>query len=48
MKLPTEPPQPDDPPGLPGFRTWRGLHTFILAFSAAVILLLALFSRVFA
>ena len=48
MKPPTDRPQPDEPPGVPGFRTWRGVYLFVFGFFVACVLLLALFSRVFA
>ena len=41
-------PQPDtEPPGLPGFATWRGLYAFVLGWFVLVLALLALFTRVF-
>ena len=47
------PPPPDKPdndpaPGVPGFRTWRGLYLFVFAFFVLCVALLALFSRAFA
>jgi hypothetical protein len=39
---------PDDSPGLPGFRTWRGVYIFVVVVFAAVVIGLTLFSRVFA
>lgn len=39
---------PDDSPGLPGFRTWRGVYVFVLVVFAAVVIALTIFSRVFA
>lgn len=38
----------DDSPGLPGFRTWRGVYVFVLVVFAAVVLALTLFARAFA
>jgi hypothetical protein len=35
-------------PGVPGFRTWRGIYLFILAVFALVVVMLAVFSRWFA
>ena len=35
-------------PGLPAFRTWRGVYLFVFAFFVLVVVLLALFSRLFA
>jgi len=49
MKSPPPDPAPDDhSPGVPGFRTWRGVYVFVFAFFAVVVALLALFSRFFA
>ncbi len=42
-------PTPDDnDPGLPGFRTWRGVYVFVLVCFVAVVIALTLFSRHFA
>ncbi len=35
-------------PGVPGFRTWRGLYIFVLVVFGLVVGALAIFSRVFA
>jgi hypothetical protein len=48
----TRPPPPDqrsdgEPPGLPGFRTWRGVYLFVFAWFVLVVVLLATFSWVF-
>jgi hypothetical protein len=49
MKLPPPEPATDDKsPGVPGFRTWRGVYLFVVAFFVLVVVLLALFSRLFA
>lgn len=49
MKPPTRAPSdPDDSPGVPGFRTWRGLYGFVFAFFVLCVVLLAWFSRTFA
>lgn len=45
---PEKNPAPDDSPGLPGFRTWRGVYLFVLVVFAAVVIGLTVFSRVFA
>jgi hypothetical protein len=45
---PSERPSADDPPGVPGFATWRGVYVFVFAWLVAVIVFLALFSRWFA
>lgn len=39
---------PVDAPGLPGFRTWRGVYLLVLVVFAAVVLGLTLFSRFYA
>ncbi len=36
------------PPGLPGFRSWRGVYWFVLAAFVAVVIGLTLFSRFYA
>jgi hypothetical protein len=42
-------PEPnDDSPGVPGFRTWRGVYWFVLGCFVLVVLALTLFSRFFA
>ncbi len=38
---------PDDSPGLPGFRTWRGVYTLVLVVFAAVVIALTVFTRIF-
>jgi hypothetical protein len=38
----------DESPGVPGFRTWRGVYVFVLIWFAVVVLALAVFSRVYA
>lgn len=48
MKVPAEPPLADDRPGVPGFRTWRGVYTFVFVFFVLCVVALTIFSRVFA
>ena len=36
-----------EPPGVPGFRTWRGIYLFVFAFFVLVVVLLTVFTRVF-
>ena len=49
MKTPTsDQPAPDESPGVPGFRTWRGIYLFVFGCFVLVVVLLALFSRAFA
>jgi hypothetical protein len=48
----TRPPTPDlpaegEPPGVPGFRTWRGVYLFVFGWLVLVVALLAVFSRFF-
>jgi hypothetical protein len=48
-----KPPSPehstaDEPPGVPGFRTWRGIYLFVIGCFVLVVILLALFSLYFA
>lgn len=42
------PPDHDDPPGVPGFRTWRGVYLFVFGCFILVVIALTLFARVFA
>lgn len=45
----SRPPEPEeDSPGLPGFRTWRGVYLFVLGCFIVFVIALTLFSRVFA
>ncbi len=49
MKPPSPDPATDDKsPGVPGFRTWRGVYIFVFAVFVLVVALLAIFSRYFA
>jgi hypothetical protein len=48
----TRPPLPDqhsdaEPPGLPGFRTWLGVYLFVFGWFVLVVVLLAVFTRIF-
>ena len=49
MTGPLPPDQRSDaePPGLPGFRTWRGLYLFVFGCFVLVVVLLAVFARIF-
>ena len=42
------PPPADDSPGVPGFRTWRGVYFFVFGCFVAFVIALTIFSRVFA
>lgn len=46
--LPPDPAPDDANPGVPGFRTWRGVYLCVFAVFVLVIVLLTLFSRRFA
>lgn len=35
----------DESPGVPGFRTWRGVYAFVLGFFVLLVVLLTVFSR---
>ena len=45
---PPDPHNSDESPGLPGFRTWRGIYLFVFVCFVVVVVLLAVFSRYFA
>lgn len=49
MKKTAPPAAPSDAesPGVPGFRTWRGVYIFAFLFFLVCVALLALFSHVF-
>jgi hypothetical protein len=38
----------NQPPGVPGFKTWRGVYVFVFVFFVLCVVLLALLSRAFA
>jgi hypothetical protein len=42
------PPSDDESPGLPAFRSWRGVYGFVLGAFVLTVVLLALFTRAFA
>jgi hypothetical protein len=35
----------DESPGVPGFRTWRGVYVFVFAAFVAMVIALTLFAR---
>ena len=45
---PLDCPAEDDPPDVPGFRTWRGVYLCVFVWFVIVVILLAIFTRVFA
>jgi hypothetical protein len=38
----------DESPGVPGFRTWRGVYLFVFAAFLLVVILLAVFTHAYA
>ena len=42
------PSREDEPPAVPGFRTWRSVYIFVFLFFVLCVVLLALLSRAFA
>jgi hypothetical protein len=50
MSLPAPPESTleEEPPDMPGFRTWRGVYLFVFAWFVIVVILLAIFTRAFA
>jgi hypothetical protein len=42
------PPHDDDSPGVPGFKTWRGVYFFVFACFAAMVIALTVFTRFYA
>jgi len=38
----------DDSPGVPGFRTWRGVYLFVFGCFVVVVMVLTWFAHVFA
>ncbi len=38
----------DAAPGVPGFRSWRGVYFFVFAWFVLTVVLLAIFTRTFA
>jgi hypothetical protein len=47
MKRPL-PSDDNEPPGVPGFRTWRSVYIFVFFFFILCVVLLALLSHAFA
>ena len=44
---PPEPAPDDKSPGVPGFRTWRGVYLFVFVVFVVIVVLLAVFSSYF-
>jgi hypothetical protein len=42
-----DPPAESEPPGVPGFRTWRSIYLFVIGWFVLLVALLAAFSRFF-
>jgi hypothetical protein len=38
----------DDVPGVPGFRTWKGVYLFVFGFFVAMVIALTIFARFYA
>ena len=47
MKQSTNPPD-DESPGVPGFRTWRGVYLFVFGCFVLVVVALTVFTRYYA
>ena len=43
-----KPENPDDSPGVPGFRTWRGVYWFVFGFFLLTVVALTWFAHVYA
>jgi hypothetical protein len=41
-------PPGDDSPGVPGFRTWRGVYLFVFACFVVMVIALTIFARRYA
>ena len=39
--------EPSDLPGVPGFRSWRGVYLFVFGFFVLVVILLSFFTKHF-
>lgn len=45
---PNEAPVGEEPPGLPGFRSWKGVYLLVFGWFVVVVAALAVFSRIYA
>lgn len=43
-----KPPVDNEPPGVPGFRTWKGVYAFVFGAFILVVIFLAIITRVYA
>ena len=48
MSPTNQPPSDDDDPGVPWFRTWRGVYVFVLVCFVLVVAALTIFTHVLA
>ena len=48
MPHPIDPTPSDESPGVPGFRSWRGVYLFVFAAFLLVVVLLAVFTHLYA
>jgi hypothetical protein len=48
MTPPDHPDSHDESPGVPGFRTWRGVYLFVFGWFIAMVVGLAVFTHLFA
>jgi len=48
MKRPPDDYEDEQKPGVPGFKTWRGLYLFVFAVFVVTVAALVVFSQVFA
>jgi hypothetical protein len=43
-----KPPVDNEPPGVPGFRTWKGVYAFVFGAFILMVIFLAIITRVYA
>jgi hypothetical protein len=48
MSLSPQPEPEDESPGVPGFRTWRGVYLFVLGCFVAMVVALTVFTHLYA
>jgi len=44
---PPDPPAESEPPGVPGFRTWRSVYLFVFGWFVLVVILLTVLTEIF-